>query len=286
MKTLIIALAGTSLAAGLFVSAAPAEAGPFDRLRSAVEDVEDAAEDAEDAAEAAETVRDVATGNRSSRSNRRSSRGSGFANRGSTSASARTARAPDHAGSAGAPPARFMQQTTCANINQGNAFVGQAGDYTFSQGISTQSRSGIVTRTPTAPESGCFFGGLGVGDVLYLEVDRSKYNRGSHRIQCVSYDGSEQLSNTNGPNEGGYSGKDVMLHTGNSLGFTPTASGSNSDRGRAYDDYLEGRGREMLTFNFAALHTDRSGTDFFCQWFNNSTGESAVAFAFRRGPAG
>ncbi len=281
MKNLIIALTGTSLAAGLFVSAAPAEAGPFDRLRAAAEDVEEAAEDVEDAAEAAETVRDVATGNRSSRSSRSNRR-----SRSSRSASPRTARAPGHAGQAGPAPANLTGQIQCANFNQGDAFVGRAGDYTFSQGISTQTRSGIIERNPVSPTNGCFFGGLGVGDVLYLEVDRSRYNRGSHKIQCVSYDGSEQLDNVNGPNEGGYGGKDIMLHTGNSLGFTPTATGSNSSRSGAYDDYLEGRGREMLTFNFGALHTDRGGTDFFCQWFDDNTGKSAVAFTFRRGPAG
>ncbi|MEL7217627.1 MAG: hypothetical protein AAGK01_04255, partial [Pseudomonadota bacterium] len=64
---------------------------------------------------------------------------------------------------------------------------------------------------------------------------------------------------------------------------TPTAAGSNSSRSGAYEKYLDGRGRSMLTFAMPSLHTD-PGTDFFCQHYNKNTGQIALAFTFRRGP--
>ena len=130
------------------------------------------------------------------------------------------------------------------------------------------------------------FEGLAVGDILYVEFDKNRFQKYDYKMQCVSYDGSEQLDTTNGPRTFNYTGKDVMLHTGHSLGYTPTASGSNSDRSGAYDKYLDGRGRAMATINFGALHTDKSGTDFYCQWYNEKTGKSALGLTFRRGPAG
>lgn len=34
------------------------------------------------------------------------------------------------------------------------------------------------------------------------------------------------------------------------------------------------------------LHTDKSGTEFFCQHYNEKTGEGLVAFTYRRCPVG
>lgn len=291
MKTMMFALAGVSLSAGLLAHAAPADA-QFRSLRNAVKKVEDTANDVREAAEdveaAARTVEGVAN------SDGRSIVGAVTGGRGAAVNQAmrqrsnypQTARAPDHVGRAAPAPAKFVDQISCANLNVGDAFVAEAGDYTFSQGISTETRGGLINRAPTSPANGCFFPGLGVGDVLYVEVDKAAYERGTYRIQCVSYDGSEQLDNVFGPKQGNYTGKDVMLHTGHSLGYTPTATGSNSDRSNAYRDYLNQRGRAMLTFNFAPLHTDKSGTDFFCQWYDRDTNKSAVAFTYRRGPQG
>lgn len=279
MKNWMIAVAGTALATTLMASAAPVMAGPFDRLKRAVEDVEEAAEDVQDAADAVETVRGVATGRRGS---------SRAPITGTTAGSnyPRTARAPGHAGYAAATPAKYANATTCANVGIGNAFVARAGDYTFQQGISTEERTGLLDRREVTPVNGCVFEGLGIGDVLYVEFDKAKFNKNSFRIQCVSYDGSEQQDNVYGPKIGNYGGKAIMLHTGNSTGYTPTASGSNSDRNTAYQKYMDGRGRTFTTFNFEGLHTDKAGTDFYCQWFNRDTGESALALTYRRGPVG
>lgn len=298
MKNLAFALTGPVLGAAIFVSAVPADA-QFRGLRSAVQDVKKAADEVEDAAEdvdeAARTVEGVANGvDAARRSDGRSVVGAVTGGRGAAVNQAmrqrsnypQTARAPSHAGRAGPAPERLASQVNCANLDVGNAFIGRAGDYTFSQGIATETRGGIVDRAPVEPTNGCFFPGLAVGDILYLEVDKDAYAKHSYRIQCVSYDGKEQLDHVFGPRQGNYTGKDVMLHSGNSLGYEPTASGSNSDRSGAYDRYLGQRGRAMLTFNFQERHDDRQGTDFFCQWFNRDTGKSAVAFTYRRGPQG
>lgn len=267
MKSAMFSALGLALATATI--AVPAEAGPFDRLKKAAKKVEKTVKTADDVVDAADSI-----SNGRLPSTRSSSRGP------------RTARAPDHAGGAGSAPSKYTSQLQCANVGLGNAFVGRAGTYSFSQGISTEERTGLIERTNTSAQNGCFFPGLAVGDVLYVEVDKAKYSKHNYKIQCVSYDGKEQLGNTNGPSINNYKGKDVMLHTGHSLGFTPTASGSNSNRSGAYKKYLDGRGRDMITFNFGALHTDKSGTDFYCQWFDKNSGKSAVAFAYRRGPAG
>nr|WP_298925680.1 hypothetical protein [uncultured Erythrobacter sp.] len=299
MKSLMIALAGTALVSvtvtsGVFGAERVEAAGPFDKLKKKVKKAKKVAQDVDAV---------VTEADRANRTNGRSVLGSVAggssngvgrsadgsycnANRGSNSNSPCTAKAPGHVGGAAPAPAKFKSQTKCASLGLGNAFIAEGGNYTFSQGISTEERSGLINRRNVSAENGCYFGGLGVGDVLYVEFDRAKYKKYDYKIQCVSYDGSEQLDNVNGPRMGNYSGKDVMLHTGNSLGYTPTASGSNSSRSGAYDKYLAKRGRTMLTVNFGALHTDKSGTDFYCQWFNKNSGESALAFSFRRGPAG
>ncbi len=297
MKHLMIALATTALATsavttGAFGAESVEAAGPFDKLKKKVKKAKKAADDANEV---------VNTVDRANRTNGRSLLGAGAsrsgvgasadgsycnANRGSNSNSPCTARAPGHAGNAGPAPAKFTGQLKCESLGIGNAFVGRDGNYTFSQGISTEERSGIVDRQNVSAQNGCFFPGLAVGDILYVEFDKNKYNKHDYNVQCVSYDGSEQLDNTNGPRVGNYKGKDVMLHTGNSLGYTPVASGSNSSRSGAYDKHLAGRGRAMQTFNFGALHTDKSGTDFYCQYFNKKTGQSALALTFRRGPQG
>ena len=300
MNKYAFALASSVLATG-FIAATPAQAemaaGPFDKLKKKVKKAKKTADDAATVVDAAERARRtkgrsilggvVGAAGGSSAGVGPSADGSRCnANRGSNSNSPCTARAPGHAGVAGAAPAKFANATTCASLGLGNAFVARAGDYTFQQGLSTEERSGLIDRRNVAPVRGCVFEGLGVGDVLYVEFDKSKYKKYDYSMQCAAFDGSEQLDHTNGPRVGNYTGKDVMLHSGNSTGYTPTATGSNSDRSGAYDKYMAKRGRDFTTINFGALHTDKAGTDFYCQLFNKKTGKSAVALTYRRGPAG
>ncbi|MEM7703328.1 MAG: hypothetical protein AAF251_15430 [Pseudomonadota bacterium] len=294
MKSLLTALACTALATGAITSgalgAAEAEAaGPFDKLKKKAKKAKKAADDA---AETVDTVDAVVNGRAGRVSTRRVGVGASAdgskcnANRGSNSNSPCTARAPGHVGGAGQTPAKYASMTQCANLGIGNAFVARAGDYTFQQGLSTEERSGLLDRRDVKPVSGCLYEGLGIGDVLYVEFDAKKYQKYAYKVQCVSYDGSEQLDHTFGPKIGNYKGKDVMLHEGNSTGYSPTASGSNSNRSGAYDKYMAKRGRAFTTVNFEALHTDKAGTDFYCQLFDKNTGKSALALTYRRGPAG
>lgn len=295
MKSLLTALACTALATGVITSgvvgAAEAEAaGPFDKLKKKAKKAKKAADDAAEAADAVDAVVSGRAGRVSTRSRSgvgASANGSKCnANRGSNSNSPCTAKAPGHVGGAGPTPAKYANATQCANVGLGNAFVARAGEYTFQQGIATEERTGLLDRRAVQPVGGCVFEGLGVGDVLYVEFDPKKYKKYDYKIQCVSYDGSEQQDNAFGPRNGNYTGQHLALHTGNSTGYEPTASGSNSDRGAAYDKYMAKRGRTFLTFNFQPLHTDKKGTDFYCQWFNKASGKSALALTYRRGPVG
>ncbi len=290
MKTLLIAVAGTAIAAASITTGAiGAETvettGPFDKLKKKVKKAKKKAKEAEQVVDTVDAITNGGLGSVSAVG--ASANGSQCnANRGSNSNSPCTARAPGHVGGAGPTPAKYANAVQCANLGIGNAFVARAGNYTFQQGISTQERSGLLDRRSVTPSNGCVFEGLGIGDVLYVEFDASKFQKYDYKIQCVSYDGSEQQDNTFGPKVGNYKGKDIMLHTGNSTGYEPTASGSNSSRSGAYDKYMTERGRAFVTFNFEALHTDKSGTDFYCQWYNDSTGKSAIALTYRRGPIG
>ncbi|QZD90241.1 hypothetical protein K3148_02210 [Qipengyuania aurantiaca] len=286
MKTTALRTLGLALAVS--VVASPAQAGPFDKLRKKAQEIEKAADDAKTAAEAAETVVDAAK--RGARPGATTSLGSPLSGVRAVDGSVpggrnnpKTAGSGNYAGRAPAAPAKYASLTKCANLNIGNAFVAQTGDYTFQQGLSTETRGGLIDREPVSLD-GCTAPGMGVGDVLYVEVDAAKYDKHRYALQCVAFDGSQQLDNVNAPRENNYTGKDVMLHTGNSLGYEPTASGSNSDRSGAYDAYLAKRGRAMITFNMPGLHTDKSGTDFYCQHYDKATGKSALAFTYRRGP--
>tara|TARA_R110002072_G_scaffold181232_7_gene337275 strand:+ start:10515 stop:11354 length:840 start_codon:yes stop_codon:yes gene_type:complete len=271
MTAVGIALMATSIST-------TADANPFRNLRNSVEKVKKEAREVEEAVETVEEVVEAvdAVSDGRAPSLRGSSNHPSYPN---------TASRGNWKGRAPAAPAKFASMTQCANLNLGNAFIAQAGDYTFSKGISTETRGGLIEREPVQA-SGCTLPGVGSGDVLYVEVDRANFNTHEYDMQCISFDGSQQLDRAWVPPTNNYTGKDVMLHTGHSLGFEPTATGSNSARSEAYDKYLAARGRAMITFNMPELHTDKSGTDFYCQYYNNNTGKSAVAFTYRRSPVG
>lgn len=282
---MILAGFAAALAAG---SAVPAEAGPFDKLKKKVEKVKKKAEEVKQAVDTVEQVVDTVENGGLPATTTLGSPLSGVrAVDGSVPGARnypRTASAGNYAGRAGPVPAKYASLTKCARLGIGNAFVAQQGNYTFSQGLSTETRGGLVERQPVSVSDGCVLPAMGTGDVLYVEFDRNRFNKYDYALQCVSYDGSQQLDNTNAPSQDKFTGKDVMLHTGHSLGYEPTATGSNSDRSAAYDAHLASRGRAMVTFNMPNLHQDKKGTDFYCQHYNKKTGESALAFAFRRGP--
>lgn len=269
MKSFMTALAGTALAgatvtAGFVGAESVKAAGPFDKLKKKVKKAEETAQDVD-------TV--ISEADRANKTNGRSLLGS------SRNSSTRTRKSQSAGGVAGPAPAKYAAATKCTGAAFSNAFVAEDGEYTFSQGLNTEKRSGLINRKPVSA-NGCTFPAMGVGDVLYLELDKRAYKRGVHVLQCVSYDGSVQLTNSNRPPEGNYKGKDVMLHTGNSTGYTPTATGSNLSRSRQYDKVLASRGKAMVTFTMPFSQTNK-GKDFYCQHYNKDTGKSLLAFTYR-----
>lgn len=295
MKYLLIAASGAALATAMpsmpVNASAAAETDQFDMLRKKAKELKKKAKEIKDTAETVENVVETVTDGAAS-GTLPSVSGSSSSNRSGVMQYAgqrrpRAAGRGDYAGRAPSAPAKYAAMTKCANLKLGNAFIAQAGTYTVTSGLSTEDRTGLIEREPVQPVDGCTFTGLGVGDVLYVEVDKPAYNgRGSYELQCISFDGKEQLARDTRPRENNYTGKDVMLMTGNSAGYELTASGSNADRSAAYDKLLGSRGREMITFNMPELHTDKAGTDFYCQHYNEATGQSALAFTYRRGPVG
>ncbi|MEL7687965.1 hypothetical protein AAG596_11295 [Citromicrobium bathyomarinum] len=278
MKHSIMTAMGLALVATSFT--APADANPFKRLKNKVEEVKKEVEEVEEAADAVGDMVDAVSGDRRVG-------GPVIRSNGPTPRTRypKTASHGDWKGRAPAAPAKYAGMTQCENLNLGNAFIAKAGEYTFSKGLNTETRSGLIEREHVQP-NGCTLPGVGSGDVIYVEVDRGNFNTHEYNMQCVSFDGSQQLDRAWVPPTNNYTGKDVMLHTGNSLGYEPTATGSNSTRSGEYDKWLKSRGREMITFNMPYLHTDKAGTDFYCQYYNDKTGKSAVAFTYRRSPVG
>ena len=85
------------------------------------------------------------------------------------------------------------------------------------------------------------------GDVLYIEVPAKQWAsmKGGWKMQCVEMDTGKNANSQAFPRWSNIAGKDIMLHTGNSLGYEPTASGSNSDRSRAHDQDLARCGKRQ-----------------------------------------
>jgi hypothetical protein len=279
MKKIILAAAGIALAASFTAAPAPAQAEQF---RSLGKKLKKAKKKVEQAAEIAERVDSVARGGRPAVG--ASADGSQCnANRGSNSNSPCTAKGLGHAGRAGPAPAKYTSLTQCAGVPIRNAFIAQYGSYTFSSGINTEDRTGLINRENVQPTGGCIMPSMGSYDVLYIEVPTARLNamKGGFEMQCINTKTGKQAIDQARPRWYNTRGKDIMLHTGHSLGYTPTASGSNSDRTAAWEADLKRRGMSMFGFNMPNLHTD-SGTDFYCQYYNSASGKSVVAFQYRR----
>lgn len=275
MKNHIFAAIGLALAATSF--SAPVEAGPFDKIKGKIKKAEKKANDVRRTAEDVEDVVDTVNGKKPRRGSR-----SGFANRG-VQHGPKTAKGKPHAGRAGPAPAKYTSLTQCAGLPISNAMIGQLGQYTYTKGLKQESLTGLINREQVKPVSGCIMPSMGTYDVLYLEVPASQLaQHGSNwEMQCIDMATGQEANYSANPAAHNIKGKDIMLHTGNSAGYTPTASGSISSRSGAWDKDLKRRGKAMLGFNMPNLHTD-SGTDFYCQYYSKKTGKSAVAFAYRR----
>ncbi len=277
MQKLSIAAASIALAVGFVATPASVEAGQFKSLGKKLKKAKKKAEEAEEVAETVDAVvsgrastsgPNTVTGIRRERNARLT-----------TARRASAGRAPD-------PSAKLTSITQCSSLKLSNVVIGQLGDYTFQQGMSKEERSGLINREDVTPKNGCILPGMGTGDAVYMEVDKKQFeamgNSNDWQLQCIDSKTGEQEDRTSlRPSMGNISGKDMMLHTGNSFGYTPTASGSNSSRSGAWKKHLDSRGKVMISFNFPAYHMD-NGTDNYCQYYHKPSGKSLVAFQWRR----
>lgn len=277
MQKLSIAAASIALAAGFVMTPAPVEAGQFKSLGKKLKKAKKKAEEAE---QVVETVDAVVKGSTPS-----SGPNTVTGIRRERNARLKTARRAN-AGRAPAPSAKLSSITKCSSLKLSNVVIGQLGNYTFQQGMSKEKRSGLINRENVTPTDGCILPGMGSGDSVYMEVDKKQFeamgNSNDWQLQCIDSKTGEQEDRTSlRPSMNNVSGKDMMLHTGNSFGYTPTASGSNSARSNAWAKHLESRGKAMISFNFPTYHMD-SGTDNYCQYYHKPSGTSLVGFQWRR----
>lgn len=276
MYKLPIVAAAAALGIGVVTMPTPVEAGPFDKIKKIGKKAEDTARDAQRAADVVESVK---RGGRSGGPNTISGIRSERNARLKTSRRASAGRAPN-------PSSDLTSITSCSSLKLSNVMIGQLGDYTFQQGMSKEERSGLINRENVTPTGGCILPGMGTGDAVYFEVDKGQFeamgNSNDWQLQCIDSKTRAQEDRTSlRPSMGNVSGKDVMLHTGNSFGYTPTATGTNSNRSNAWKKNLDRRGKAMISFNFPAYHMD-NGTDNYCQYYHKPSGKSLVAFQWRR----
>ncbi len=192
------------------------------------------------------------------------------------------------------PSSELTALTSCSGLELTNILIGELGNYTFQQGFSKEKRSGYVNRRSVSATGGCILPSLKPRQIAYLEVDTKKFNAmGSSNdwsIQCLrSKNPSAGAVTENEPRtEFPYrtnvlSGKDVMLHCGNSEGVTQCAEGSNSHRSGEWDKLLKAKGRTMLSV-LAQTSTlaPAQGEEVYCQYYNKQSGKSLFAFQYLR----
>ncbi len=194
----------------------------------------------------------------------------------------------------GAPAANLRALTTCASLKPSNIVIGKLGDYTFQQGMSSESRSGLIGRRSAQLSDGCILPSLNPREVVYMEVDssamRAMGSSNDWEMQCVrsanpsaGVVGATQGFSEYPHNVNFLSGKAMMLHCGNSEGVTECATGSNSSRSGAWKKKVDSRSATMLSF-YATPSTlaPAGGEKLYCQYYNKTSGSSLFAFEYLR----
>ncbi len=196
--------------------------------------------------------------------------------------------------SLGEPAANLIAATKCANLKPTNIIIGNVGDYTFQEGFSVEERSGLINRKAGALSHDCILPSLESRQIAYMEVDTAAYeamgNSNDWEMQCVrSADPAagavgQKESKTEYPYKVTYlSGKDMMLHCGNSEGIDECAEGKNSHRSGAWDAKLKDRGTTMLSVHGnASTHAPAGGEKLYCQYYNKPSRMSLFAFEYMR----
>ncbi len=194
----------------------------------------------------------------------------------------------------GTPSSDLVAMTKCAALKPEKITIGTLGDYTFQQGFSNEKRSGLINRRTGALSNGCILPSLNSREIAYMEVDEKKLDAlGSSNdweMQCIKSGnpGAGVVGASEPKTEYPYtvnvlSGKDMMLHCGNSENVAECAEGSNSSRSSAWKKNLDARGKTMLSVlaNTSTL-APAQGEKLYCQYYNKKSGNSLFAFEYLR----
>ncbi len=194
----------------------------------------------------------------------------------------------------GTPSADLISMTKCTDLKPENITIGTLGDYTFQKGFSNEKRSGLINRRTGALSNGCILPSLNSREIAYMEVDEKSFDAlGSSNdweMQCIKSGnpGAGVVGASEPKTEYPYtvnvlSGKDMMLHCGNSENVAECAEGSNSSRSSAWKKNLDGRGKTMLSVmaNTSTL-APAQGEKLYCQYYNKKSGNSLFAFEYLR----
>ena len=186
--------------------------------------------------------------------------------------------------------------TQCDSMSPSKIVYGHLGDYTFSQGMSTETRTGFIDRRDVSFESGCILPNLTSGDVMYLEYDtaalRTQGYPNDFETQCIKIDdraydtvnAAEGLSEY--PSNDTYLGDShLRLACGNSEGISECTNGRNSDRASAASADLKARGKTALSFFMTRTRsssTPKPGERLYCQYYNKASGKSLFGYEYFR----
>jgi hypothetical protein len=207
----------------------------------------------------------------------------------STAASASTAPS-----GSGAPKPTSITQ--CDGTRPSKITYGRLGEYTFSQGMSTETRTGFVDRRDVSFESGCILPNLTSGDVMYLEYDtttlRGMGYPNDFETQCIKIDdrpyGAVNVAEGRSeyPSNDSYLGDShLRLACGNSVGISECTNGRNSDRASEASADLSQRGVKALSFFMTRTRssaTPRPGERLYCQFYNKTSGKSLFGYEYFR----
>ncbi|MFD2204954.1 hypothetical protein [Kiloniella antarctica] len=194
----------------------------------------------------------------------------------------------------GTPSKDLTSLTKCTDFQPENITIGTMGEYTFKQGFSNEKRSGLINRKTATLSNGCILPSLQSMQIAYMEVDTKAYeamgSSNDWEIQCLkSAQPDEGIVGAKEPKtEYPYhvkvlSGKDMMLHCGNSENIAECAEGSNSSRSSAWKKKLKNQGKTMLSVlaNTSTL-APAQGEKLYCQYYNKKSTTSLFAFEYLR----
>ena len=192
------------------------------------------------------------------------------------------------------PSEELIAFTECTNFKPENITLGYRGEYTFKKGFKKEKRTGFINRTKGNLSHGCILPSLQSKQIAYMEVDTKKYealgNSNSWSMQCLRSADPDAgaITENESKTESIYSvsalsGKDMMLHCGNSEGITECASGSNSKRGGEWKKKLKAKGKTMLSIHaFTSTLAPEGGEKLYCQYYNETSGKSLFAVEYIR----